>query len=855
MRPITAPHAIPPEEVAARLDVTLSSGLPSSEAQRRWNELGPNELPSSKGRGIGDMLREQLINVVVLLLVAAAIISYASGEKLQAAAIGVVLLLNAVVGVITEWQSGRALDALKKEVTSSAQVRRDGELRTIPATQLVLGDVVILSAGDRVPADLRIVEAVQLSAQEAALTGESATVEKGPSVVSAPTPVAERSNMLFLGTMIATGRAVGMVVATGAATELGQVGRLVSSIDTEATPLQRKLQQLGQRLVYVVLVIGAVVVLSGLLRGEPLWSMLEVGLSLAVAAVPEALPAVTTFILAFGVLRMARHHAVVRGLSAVETLGSTSVICSDKTGTLTLNQMTVVSLTNAAGERIDPRVANAATSAWREAARIAALCNDATAREGDPTEVALVVAAEALGVDVRSELLAFRRVAEVPFDAKSRRMITLHEEGGRFFCALKGASSAVLQLCDLSEEERSRIAKLNAEMASSGLRVLALASKETSSIDDLQGGFHFVAYVGMIDPPRPGVQEAIAKAHAAGIRVLMLTGDQVDTARAIARQLGIGDRVLHANELATAPEQSLGALVQRADGFARVSPEQKLKIVTALQHDGEIVAVTGDGVNDAPALKKADVGVAMGERGTEVAKESAVIVLADDDFGTIIQAVEGGRAIYANIIKFVQMMFSHNLNEVLSIFVALLIGWPLPLLPLQILWLNLATDIFPAFALALEPASPEIMLRPPRDPRQPLFSGSLIRLIIWQAVVLAMTTLLIYGWALRMYGEGAHARTIALLALVGVQVGHTFNCRSRLRSALDGLFSNIHIWFATATVVILHLFLFAIAPLRALLGLVIPSRIDLAVLSLSVLMPIAVVELWKWWMRNRRVDS
>jgi Ca2+-transporting ATPase len=780
------------------------------------------------------MLRDQIINVVALLLVAAALLSWASGDALQAAAIGVVLVLNAIVGVATEWQSGRALEALRKEVRTSALVRRGGVPRTIDAAALVVGDVVLLNAGDRVPADLRVLEAAALRTEESALTGESASVIKTVEAVHDDAPVAERTSMLYLGTMIAAGRGVGLVVATGGETELGRIGRLVGAIEAEPTALQRRLEQLGRRLVYLVVAIGAIVTISGWLRGEPLFTMLEVGLSLAVAAVPEALPSVTTFILAFGVLRMARRNAIVRRLSAVETLGSTTVICSDKTGTLTLNEMTVVELRlgdGSAGEG----------AAARELLGFASLCNEATPAQGDPTEIALVVAAERHGLDVEALRKANPRLSEEPFDAATRRMITRHPG----MAVMKGAPSVVVDACGVSAEERERLLGINYEMAGRGLRVLAVA------VERLSDGYTFAGFIGMTDPPRPGVIEAVAAARDAGIRVVMLTGDQVDTARAIARQLGIGERVRHASEIESVPADELAAVVETTDAFARVAPEEKYRIVEALQRSGEIVAVTGDGVNDAPALKKADVGVAMGGRGTEVAKEAADIVLADDNFATIVAAIDGGRAIYANIIKFVHMMFSHNLNEVLTIFVALLVGWPLPLLPLQILWLNLATDVFPAFALALEPGSRDAMRRPPRDPKEALFSSSLIALIVAQAAMLACITLAMYAWALRAYGAGPHAHTIALLALIGVQIGHTFNCRSRSRSAFDGLFSNPHIWYASATVLGMQAVLFSSARLMQIVGVVRPQARDLVILGAAVVLPVAIVEVGKWVARRR----
>ena len=842
--PFNDPHALAAHEVASQLGVDVATGLDASAVTRNRARHGENVLPRGASRGFVRMFAEQFLNIIVLLLVVAAAISWLTGEAPQAVAIVVVLLINSLVGAITEWQSGRALEALSKETPTNAHVIRDGATISIPARELAVGDVVLLSAGDRVPADLRVVEATALRALESSLTGESGTVEKRRDAVPETTRVAERSSMLYLGTVITAGRGVGIVVATGATTELGRIGRLVSAIDATPTTLQRRLDAMGHRLVWLVLVIALIVTVAGLLRGEPLWRMIETGISLAVAAVPEALPAVTSFILAFGVLRMSRRRAIVRRLSAVETLGSTTVICSDKTGTLTLNRMTVTQYWLPDETYVDVDSPRA-----HDAALVAALCNDATALHGDPTESALVIAAERLGIDVAAERARMRRVGEHPFDSTSKRMITMHEsDSGERVAFLKGAPAVVAELCAADADEKKRIDEANAAMASRGLRVLALARWDDVAFERAESpGYTFVGLVGMLDPPRPGVIEAIGRAREAGIRVVMLTGDQVETARSISRELHLADapRVRHASELDSVAQSELAALVCETDAFARVSPEEKHRIVAALQDADEVVAVTGDGVNDAPALKKADVGVAMGERGTEVAKEAADIVLTDDNFASIVAAVEGGRTIYENIIKFVHQMFSHNLAEVLMIFFAILAGWPLPLLPLQILWLNIATDIFPSFGLALEPPADDVMTRRPRPMREGLLTRSMLITVGWQGAMLATLALGIYWWALRTYGEGAHARTVALLAIVGVQIGQTFNCRSRRRLSLSGITRSPHIAFATATVIGLQFAVSEIAALREILGLVPPNFADVAAALIAVIVPVVIVDVSK----------
>jgi Ca2+-transporting ATPase len=764
-------------------------------------------------------------------------------------------------------------------------VRRDGIETTVDAEDLVPGDIIVLNAGDRVPADARLLESSRLQTEESALTGESTTVDKAIEPVREDTPLAERRCMLYLGTAIAAGRAIALVVETGTRTELGRVGRLVATSVKERSPLEIQLAQLGHRLVYIVLAIAFVVMVTGWFRGDGLWMMVEVGISLAVAAVPEGLPAVTTLILALGVLRMARQRAIMRRLTAVETLGSTTVICADKTGTLTENRMTVREYYLADGRAIDvegSECSAAGDELLGRALRIGVLCNEAVFRTdgkedaviiGDPTETALLVVADALVLDVSHERAMHPKLAEQPFHASTKRMTTLHRRvDGQHFAALKGAPAVVLEACStyaagpdsvhpMDAEARARFTSANEQMADRALRVLALAVKHFDaeakklSDKDLETGYTFLGLVGMIDPPRPGVAEAIRRARIAGIRTVVLTGDQLNTGRAIARELGLGAgelRALHARDLVGADQNHLAELAHTTDVFARVSPEDKLRIVEALQKAGEVVAVTGDGVNDAPALKRANIGIAMGQRGTEVAKEAADMVLADDNFATIVRAVEGGRTIYANITKFVHMMFSDNLGEVFMIFTAIALGWPLPLLPLQILWMNLVTDVFPALALAVEPASPEIMKQRPRDPARSLLSKKLLILIGWQAAIIAALALGAYVWALRMYGPGAHSRTVALLAIIGAQLGHMFNCRSRTRSALDGLFRNPFIWVATFIVISLQLLAVYVSFLARVLGTVRPSETDWLIVSLCIVAPVVIVDMTKAVVRWKR---
>ncbi len=878
-------YALDAAAVTNSLAVDPLVGLNTSQVNKRQHRYGRNALQEVRPRSAWNLLVDQFTSLVVWLLAVAAVIAWLTGDHAEAIAILIVLSINAAVGFATEWKAGRALDALRRQTSTISRVRRDGFEITVDAEDLFPGDIVILNSGDRVPADCRIIEAVRLETEESALTGESTTVEKAVEPVPSQTTLAERRCMLYLGTAVAAGRAIAVVVSTGAVTELGQIGKLVSISTKERSPLQVQLTKLGRQLVYLVMIIAAVVMVTGWLRGDGLWMMVEVGISLAVAAVPEGLPAVTTLILALGVLRMARRHAIMRRLPAVETLGSTTVICADKTGTLTENRMTVREYFLSDGRRVEIDGCQTLVEGdelLEQAVRVGVLCNeasfhtdatDANRTIGDPTETALLVVADALVLDVSRERSIHPKVAEQPFHSSTKRMTTLHRKSdGQHLAALKGAPSVVLAACsdyldavgnrvEMDAKAVERFIGANEQMANSALRVLALAVKhfadgeEHSSDAALESGYTFLGLVGLIDPPRPGVAEAIRRARIAGIRTVMLTGDQLNTGLAIARELGLGNGVpqaLHARDLLDIDQSRLANLARNTDVFARVSPEEKLRIVEALQRVGEVVAVTGDGVNDAPALKRANIGIAMGHRGTEVAKEAADVVLADDNFETILSAVEGGRTIYANIIKFVHMMFSHNLGEVLMIFTAIAAGLALPLLPLQILWMNLVTDVFPALALAVEPASAEIMNQPPRSARSSLLSKPFLLLIAWQAAMLGIIGLAAYMWALQRYGPGAHSRTVALFALVGVQLGHTFNCRSRRRSALNVLFKNPFIWIAAVIVILLQLLAAYFAPLASVLGTVKPFAVDWLVICAGTFLTIGIVEMAKLTFRRRR---
>ena len=880
---LISPHAYSAEQITNALKVDSTQGLSAQEAEIRRNRDGANSIEAAKSRSAWQILLGQFASIVIGLLAFAAVVAWFTDSRLESVAIFVVLIINALIGFAIEWQAGRTLDALRKSTHTVARVRRSGSEQIVDSTQLVSGDVIILTAGDRVPADSLLIEAFNLRADESALTGESVPVDKLTEPTEISAPLAERHSMLYLGTNIIRGHAVAVVTSTGKQTELGRINQLINETRTEQTPLESKLEDLGKRLVYIVVGVAIAVMIAAFIRGDNLWLMLEVSVSLAVAAVPEGLPTVTTLILALGVLRIARCNAIVRQLSAVETLGSTTVICTDKTGTLTENQMTVQEY-QLANQQIIQLSANTNSSDenLQRLLLVSVLCNEASfdannAEDkqsiGDPTETSLLVAAQKSGLNVQNERRNYKKIFKHPFDAATKRMITVSEgNDGKQFAAMKGAPGVLLDICSnyaakggqinvLNEENRRAFLKINEEMASRALRVLAFAEKpldgefDPNSNEVTKNNYTFLGFAGMSDPLRKGVADAIREVQRAGIRVVMLTGDQINTARAIAQELNLSEGedvfALHSEDLVNSDSEKVAQMAGKAHVFARVTPEDKLRIVEALQKAGEIVAVTGDGVNDAPALKRADIGIAMGIQGTEVAKEAADIVLTDDNFATLVKAVEGGRTIYSNITKFVQMMFSDNLGEIILIFIPIVAGFPLPLLPLQILWINLVTDIFPALALAIEPPSPETMHRKPRSPQESLLSTPFLFTVSWQGIMLGVISLATYFWALQTYGEGAHSRTIALLSVVGVQLGHLFNCRSQTLSAFSGFFSNPYIFVAVAIVTGFQLLAVYFPPLARVLDTVPLTNADYAVILLSIILPIVIVEITKVFVRRK----
>lgn len=899
------------EDVVQQFQSNPTVGLTQADAERRLADHGPNALTQAEGRSLASIVIAQFRSLIVVLLAAATAIAFVAGDTIEGIAILCVIVINATIGFLTEWKAEQALSALQKQAVPLAQVIRDGAERELPAADLVPGDVVVLAAGARVPADGRLIDSVQLRIEEAALTGESVAASKSAEPLDDPqATVGDRINMAFLGTTITEGRGRMLVTETGASTEVGRIGHLIDEATSRGTPLEQKLQKLGRLLIVIVLVLCAIIVAAGMIRRTTgFWPMLEIGLSLAIAAVPEGLPAVTTMTLALGMQRMARMRALVRRLPAVETLGSTTVICTDKTGTLTKNEMTAcvvvieqrrIEVTGTGygveGEfQQDGKTIDARSDPRLELAlRIGALCNDAKVERsgeeesilGDPTEAALVVLAEKAGMNPADLSGRYPRLAEVPFDSTTKRMVTAHRTPeGRSVAFLKGAPGSLIAasvsqarregVLPLTDEERRHWEQTNESLAGAALRVLALAYRDLpEKFDEIDYGKElvFVGLVGMSDPLRDEAKNAIAICRDAGIRTVMITGDQQPTAAEIARQLGIDRdldgrplRTVHGRELAGLDEAGWRNVVDQAAVFARVSPEHKLQIVEALQQQGEVVAMTGDGVNDAPALKKADIGIAMGIKGTEVAKENAAMVITDDNFATIVGAVEQGRIIYGNIIRFLHYLLSCNFSEILTVFLALMIGWPLPLGALQVLWLNLITDVFPAFALALEPSAPGTMKRPPRDPQEALITPRFVGLITWQGLLLAVVSLLAFATGLHWHGaEGnglRRASTMAFMTLALSQIFHVFASRSQNRSAFTNrLFTNGWLWAAVATCLMLQIVAVSTPILQKVLHTVPPTWSEWAVIAGCSLLPVAVIEAIKLtssivWNKKARNES
>jgi Ca2+-transporting ATPase len=841
-------------QVVQELESSLETGLTSAEVTSRREKYGKNELEDRGTKSPWKILWEQLTETMVVILIISAVITVFLGEYKDAIAIFVIVVLNAILGFTQEYRAEQAMAALKKMSVPRVRVRRDGKITEIPAQELVPGDIIYLEAGNAIPADGSLVESANLRVQESILTGESEPVEKSLDPIHKDHPaLGDQHNRIFMGTVVTYGRGTAVITETGMQTELGKIAEMIQSVGQEQTPLQRRLDQLGKTLAVAALIIVAVVFGLGVLRGEPIRTMFLTGISMAVAAVPEGLPAVVTIALALGAQRMLKRNALIRKLPAVETLGSVTTICSDKTGTLTENRMTVT-LLDVAGNRVDlqeslsdysPTVSAAESTATiidqNSAVAImlagGALCNDAVLEEkddgfssvGDPTEGALVVAAVRAGLWKDKLEKAMPRVAEVPFDSDRKRMTTVHHlekpdqlpktlinlfespafnTGGDFIAITKGSVDGLLEISDrvwkegevisLDSEWKQRIVDANNDLALKGMRVLGVAFQQCGELDDkqisedIENNLVFVGMFAMIDPARPEVKEAVRTAKQAGVRPIMITGDHPLTALHIAQELGItdNDHTITGVQLTKMDESELKERVKDVSVFARVSPEHKLRIVGALQDLGEIVAMTGDGVNDAPALKKADIGVAMGITGTDVSKEAADMVLVDDNFATIVSAVREGRRIYENIRKFIKYTMTSNAGEILVMLVGPFVGLGLPLLPLQILWVNLVTDGLPGLALTQEPAEPNTMNRPPRDPKEKIFGRGMGIDILWIGSLMGLVSLAVGFWAYTTTHTAAW-QTMVFTTLTLAQMGNALASRSESQTLWEaGIFTN-----------------------------------------------------------------
>ena len=835
-------------------------GLTTDAAQRRREEHGPNELPEGARRTALGVVTAQLTDLMILVLLGAAGVSVALGELQDAVVILGIVLLNAVIGAVQELRAERAVQALRELAAPLARVRRDGRWTPVPAADVVPGDLLRVEAGDVVTADARLLAGTDLAVDEAALTGESHPVEKDPAAIDRPElPVGDRRGLVHRGTQVTRGHGEGVVVATGLRTELGKIAELLGRQQRALTPLQRRLGRFGKQVAVLVLGICVVVFVAGLARGEPAGLMLLTAVSLGVAAVPEALPAVVSVSLALGARRMIRRRALVRRLPAVETLGSITYACADKTGTLTEGRMRVDAL--AVGDERSDALPQPGTSGveWDELGRAMALVNDAAEDGGDPTEVALRDAARESGW-VRADLeREAPRVAEVPFDADLRRMSTVHRATPGAIVYVKGAPEAVLERCVPDEAAAPALARAEA-LAAEGLRVLAFARRTLDAVPErvdettLERDLELLGLVALVDPPRPGAAESVALCRDAGITPVMVTGDHPATAAAIARRLGVldeGDAVLTGVELERLSEEELAARIQETRVHARVSPEQKIRIVRALQARGEFVAMTGDGVNDAPALKRAEIGVAMGRGGTDVAREAADMVLLDDDFSTIVAAVREGRRVYDNVRKFVKYTMTSNAGEIWTLLLAPFLGLPLPLLPIQILWINLVTDGLPGLALGVEPEERGVMRRPPRRPAESLFAGGLLTHVVWCGLLIGFLSIGAQAWA-RAGGSEAW-QSVVFTTLTLCQLAHVLAIRSERDSLLvQGLGSNRALLGTVLLTVGLQL---AVLYVPVLQGLFHTQALSAAELGVCFTLPLVVflaVELEKLLARRGR---
>ena len=836
-------HAEKGQDVLEAFGSSAKNGLTLQQVEELRKIHGYNELEGKKKKSFFERFLDQFKDFMIAILIVAAAVAFLMGERIDAIIILSIVLLNAIFGVVQESKAEESLEALKKMSAPHAKVLRDGKVEIIDARDLVPGDVALLESGDMIPADARLLESVNLKVEESALTGESTSVDKTIDVLPEEALLADRTNMIFSSSLISYGRAKAVITGTGMKTEVGKIASMIMNTGSESTPLQRNINQLGKTIGAFCLAICAFIFAVGMYQDREPFEMFLISISLAVAAIPEGLPAVVTVVLAIGVQRLVKENAIIRKLPAVETLGSASIICSDKTGTLTQNKMTVVEVFN--GTELTKDLADAKNE---NLLRLAMLCTDAEIQVdsegnkkniGDPTEIALVAVAEHANFEKSTEEQRTPRVAEVPFDSDRKLMTTVHQLPDNTYQVItKGAPDALLKLCTfykgqaLTQEGREQILKSNESMASDALRVLAVASRIVTELpaeatpESYEHDLELVGLLGMIDPPRPEAREAVRICQGAGIRPIMITGDHPITAVAIAKDLGIfreGDGILTGGELKELSQEQLEESIEKYSVYARVAPEDKVRIVTAWQKADKIVAMTGDGVNDAPALKKADIGCAMGITGTDVSKEAADMVLTDDNFATIVAAVREGRSIYDNIRKSIQFLLSCNTGEIIVFFIAILMNWDSPLLAIHILWVNLVTDSFPALALGMEPTEKTIMNRKPRDCHGSIFSGGMGSAILIQGTLIGAVTLVAF-WISGDHNDGGAvdlARTMAFATLAFSQLFLAWGIRSRTSTIWAiGWFTNMWMWKAFFLSLTLQLCVLLITPLQKIFSVV-----------------------------------
>jgi P-type Ca2+ transporter type 2C len=882
-------HAKTIEQAFEKLN-SQSKGIRQDEAAERASKYGPNEIQAAARISAWHILAEQFKNVLILILLGATLISLFLGHGIESIVIAVIVLFAVLLGFIQEYRAERAIEALRQMAAPTATVLRDGKEVEVPARELVPGDVVILHTGDRIPADGRIIESVNLQVEEAALTGESMPIEKHAEPLEAKDlPVGDRRNMVYAGTAATYGRGRVLVVATGMQSEFGKIAQLLQTVETGKTPLQQNLDRVGTVLARAAFIVVAIIVALGLLRGQPFIEMLIFGIALAVAVVPEALPAVVTISLAIGVQKMVKRNALIRRLPAVETLGSTSVICSDKTGTLTRDKMTVRKLYvagqvfNVSGTgytpvgdfSIDGAEPTEPDDALRQLLSAATLASDATLIpnpekdqgedwdiHGDPTEAALVVAAAKAGLEKESLDAEFPRQQEIPFTSETKRMTTLHKTSDGLIAYTKGAPEIILENCDriltesgvkaLDDGARKEVVDIARDMAANALRVLAIASKPDAEIKTAQKDMIFLGLAGMIDPPRPEARQAIVICEEAGIRPVMITGDHPVTAEAVARELGLlkTGRVVTGAELDKISDEDFKREVEMIEVYARVSPAHKLRVVTALQANEHIVAMTGDGVNDAPALKKADIGIAMGITGTDVTKEAAEMTLTDDNFASIVAAVEEGRGVFGNIKKYLMYLLSSNIGEIGLMAGSALLGLPLPLTAVQILYVNLATDGLPALALSIDPPEKDLMKRKPRNPRTGIFTRPVIALMVAGGLWSTLVNLGLFIWAFNSGRSLEEAMTMTFVSLVLIQFFKAYNFRSDRHSVLERPFENKWLNMAIVWEIVLLLLIIYVPALHEPFNTFSLPLVDwLIILGLSLTIS-PVLELVKWMERK-----